>query len=313
MKTLRKAVQLYEEIGGDRSWEIQARCALGRAYLAQGRREEAIELLQETLTLMKPNPPTLFTPGHLLSAETLSTLEEACDDPQAFREFCRRFRREHPESFHPLFTKWHLETGEAFDFPQVLFQENFGGNFSSDWRWIDPFGDCSFDVRDGLEIRASNGRDLWYLNLSAPRILRLVCGDFIAQTVCLPISNGKPAIGGILLWKDEGNFLRLDTGTRGRYEISFSGCIGNEDIIIGRGRLPSERVSLRLERLGDHVRALCSPDGEEWFTVGDVDFQVEDPIEIGLHAIGAIDRTIYHGAYPKGTAIRFESFRLWGK
>jgi hypothetical protein len=28
-------------------------------------------------------------------------------------------------------------------------------------------------------------------------------------------------------------------------------------------------------------------------------------------AIGNIDRTIYRGAYPDGTAIRFESFMLW--
>jgi hypothetical protein len=30
-----------------------------------------------------------------------------------------------------------------------------------------------------------------------------------------------------------------------------------------------------------------------------------------VHAIGWIDRTIYHGAYPEGTVIRFESFDLW--
>jgi hypothetical protein len=30
-----------------------------------------------------------------------------------------------------------------------------------------------------------------------------------------------------------------------------------------------------------------------------------------LHAIGYIDRTIHPGAYPEGTAIRFESFRIW--
>jgi hypothetical protein len=33
---------------------------------------------------------------------------------------------------------------------------------------------------------------------------------------------------------------------------------------------------------------------------------------VGLHAIGMIDRTIYPGAYPEGTAIRFECFALWG-
>ena len=37
----------------------------------------------------------------------------------------------------------------------------------------------------------------------------------------------------------------------------------------------------------------------------------EDPLEVGLHATGAIDRTLYPGAYPEGTAIRLKSFELW--
>ncbi len=74
----------------------------------------------------------------------------------------------------------------------------------------------------------------------------------------------------------------------------------------------SEPVFLRLERHSNVVNALCSANGVEWFTVGGVAFPVEDPVEVGLHAIGVIDRAIYHGAYPEGTAIRFELFQLWG-
>jgi hypothetical protein len=74
---------------------------------------------------------------------------------------------------------------------------------------------------------------------------------------------------------------------------------------------PSERVFLRLERVREQVRGLCSADGEDWFSVGQIDFPTEGPLQVGLHAIGMIDRTIYHGAYPDGTAIRFESFTLW--
>src|SRR5205823_4503266 len=133
---------------------------------------------------------------------------------------------------------------------------------------------------DRLEIRAANGRDLWFVNASAPRLLLLVAGAFAAQTACSPVTAEKPAIGGILLWKDRSNFLRLDRGARGPYEISFSGCLENKDTVIGRGRLPSERAFLRLERLGPRVQALCSAEGQRWFTVGAVDFPVADPIEI---------------------------------
>lgn len=77
--------------------------------------------------------------------------------------------------------------------------------------------------------------------------------------------------------------------------------------------MPSERIFLRLERHDSRVNALCSADEVEWFTVGYVEFPVEKPVEIGLYAIGSIDRTIYNGAYPDRTAIRFESFQLWGR
>jgi regulation of enolase protein 1 (concanavalin A-like superfamily) len=181
---------------------------------------------------------------------------------------------------------------------------------NGEWTWHNPFGDCSFVAQNGLEIYATNARDIWRLNLSAPRFLRTVAGDFAMQTACVPVAENRPAMGGLLLWKDKANFLRLDRGTGGKYEIFFLGCLNNGDVIIGRGRLPSERVFLRLEKLGSRVNALCSADGEEWFTVGHAEFPVEDAMEVGVHAIGSINRMVYPGAHPDGTAIRFEEFQL---
>jgi hypothetical protein len=111
----------------------------------------------------------------------------------------------------------------------------------------------------------------------------------------------------LLLWKDQGNFLRLAWGMRGAAEISFEGCLNNRERVLGRGRLPGEHIHLRLERVNTSVSALCSADGLEWFTLGSVEFAVEDPVELGLHAIGYIDRMIYPSAYPEGSAIRFLS------
>jgi regulation of enolase protein 1 (concanavalin A-like superfamily) len=151
-------------------------------------------------------------------------------------------------------------------------------------------------------------------------VLRAACGDWTIQTACAPASGDEPAaetrptMGGLLLWKDKENYLCLVRGVTGKREILFSGCVGNQEVLIGRGRLSlqvSGRVFLRLERSGDRVNALCGADGEQWFTVGHVTFPVEGPVQVGVHAIGNIDRTIYHGAYPDGTAIRFESFQLW--
>ena len=66
-----------------------------------------------------------------------------------------------------------------------------------------------------------------------------------------------------------------------------------------------------MERIGNRISALCSLDEEEWFTAGHVTFPAEAPLEVGLCAIGLILRQIHPGAYPEGTAIRFESFQLW--
>jgi len=63
-----------------------------------------------------------------------------------------------------------------------------------------------------------------------------------------------------------------------------------------------------VRRQGNRVNA----DGEAWFTAGSVEFPVDDPVEVGLYAIGMIHRTIYHGAFPEGMAVRFEAFEVWG-
>ncbi|MFQ5795283.1 MAG: hypothetical protein ACE5JP_09570 [Candidatus Bipolaricaulia bacterium] len=302
--------QLCGELGslescGTRSVNERITLALGQVYLTNGKRQEAVKQFERVMTLAKPDDSVLV--------DALSRLEEAYDDPEAFRAFCHRFREEHPEIGDSPFVQWFLEMAETREFSETLFHDEFAESLSSSWVWQDPFDDCSFTVHSDLQLHAANGRELWHTNLSAPRILQPVSGDFSVQTICVPVSRGKPAIGGILLWKDKENFLRLDKGTRGTDEVSFMGCLGNEDVFIGRGHLACERAFLRLERLGGRVNALCSADGVNWYTAGSAGFLVENPVKVGVCAIGAIDRTIYHGAYPEGTAIRFESFQLRGR
>jgi regulation of enolase protein 1 (concanavalin A-like superfamily) len=197
-------------------------------------------------------------------------------------------------------------------FPRLVADDPLTALLSSDWVWHDPFGDCSSVARNGLEIRAANARDLRFPNLSAPRLLRPVSGEFAAQTVCTPVSEQLPTMGGLLLWKDQENYLRLERGTGERNEISFRGRLLGRELVIGRGRLVADRLFLRLERRSEQINALCSRDGREWFTVGQVAFSLDDAVAVGLHAIGAIDRLVYPSAHPEGTAIRFERFSVWG-
>jgi regulation of enolase protein 1 (concanavalin A-like superfamily) len=168
-------------------------------------------------------------------------------------------------------------------------------------------------VHDGLEMRAANERDMWVANWSAPRMLRHVRGDWTAQTACGPPMDERPAIGGLLLWIDGHHHLALVRGAFGVCEVTLMGCVGDSDVIFRQGWLhgASERVHLRLARTGDQVNAYCSADGVKWYAAGRSAFPAQGPVEVGLVAIGAIERLIYPGAYPEGTAIRFESFQLW--
>jgi regulation of enolase protein 1 (concanavalin A-like superfamily) len=289
----------------DSNYSLDQECklALGRAYLARGLRGEAAGCFQDTL---QPAPSSNLSLVH-----SLSGLEEALDDPEAFRAFCQRFREERPEADAGPLTQWFLEPTAPLALPHQQVRDEFGASLSSEWAWHDPLGDCSFTEGHGVEIHAANGRDLWHINWSAPRLLRPASGELAIQTVCSRATEEKPAVGGLLLWKDRQHYLHFTWGQKGARQLAFGGCIGDDDRMIGRGRLQAERVFLRLERHGDSVHALCSADGESWFTVGQTRFPVGDTIEVGLHAIGMIERTIYPGAYPDGTAIRFERFELW--
>ncbi len=65
----------------------------------------------------------------------------------------------------------------------------------------------------------------------------------------------------------------------------------------GRGRLPDGRaeervgepVTLRLEIEGNHVEALCSVDGGQWYTVGRAKFTMDKRVQVGIHAVGDVE------------------------
>jgi tetratricopeptide (TPR) repeat protein len=306
----------------------------GKMFLAQGNRQEARRHFQEA--------GALFAPGKLQQAPAdlayvLSALEEASTEPAEFRAFCRRMQQETKdgepgEPASPTLVQWFLEPNNVHTVDQPpLHRDAFADPLSTGWVWRDPFGDCSFKVGDGLQIHAANGRHLGRFNLSAPRMVRPAHGKWVVQTICGPVpgpvhAEQKPDIGGLLIWVDEQNYLCLVKGAHGKREIGFWGCLEGRDVVIGRGRMvpggpaggQSDRAldhgmsaHLRLERVQERVRALCSIDGVHWFTVGSLGFPIADPVQLGVVAIGSIDRTVYCGAHPDGTAIRFESFDLW--
>jgi hypothetical protein len=124
------------------------------------------------------------------------------------------------------------------------------------------------------------------------------------------------------LWRDENNWLRLTVNECGPGDVLFLRCLDNAPTYIGRGTFgsygesmdaPPGRVHLRMELAGDSVQALCSADGETWYTLGEADFPLGDSeVQAGLHAMSVVYPGTAYIPSPDGTAIRFESFTTWG-
>ncbi len=312
---LREALHAMEQGGQN---PAEAVVFLGFTALAGGDKEEAVYRLSSALDLLDDpdHLPQRWHKWYLMInsyfANALYGLECALDDAKAFRCFCQDFRTRHPVTEQSAFQYWYLEPAETGKLPAVKVSvDPLEGPLSGEWAWIDPHGGCDCKMDHGLTIGSPVARDLLFPLINAPRMMRPVDGDLAAQVTCEPACADRPGIGGILLWQDKANYLRLNMGVRAQDETSLEGCIENKDVVIGRGRLVADPVTLRIERSGNTVRALCSADGQEWFSVGQVDFPTTGHLQIGLIAIGFPDRTIYHAPYPDGTAIRFTDFRLW--
>lgn len=278
------------------------RTLLGRLHLAQGRRAEAQAQFQFVLETDIPDARRM---PWMISA--LAGLEATYADPAAFQAYCREIESRRPELGQLGLRQWWLEPATPDTGLQTAALENLEAEIEQGrWKWVNPYGDCAYTLADGLVIHAANCRDLWANNLSAPRLVRPVEGDFAVQATCCRVMPDRPAIGGLLLWQDKANYLRLTWGQHGPDQVAFAGALDNRNLIIGRGSLPNAgRVMLRLERRGNQAHALCSADGQQWYSVGQTAFPAHGPLAVGLHALGQIDRMMWPGAYLEGTAIRF--------
>jgi tetratricopeptide (TPR) repeat protein len=302
IELIETALELARRTGFNYARGFQ-RTLLGCMYLAQGRRAEAQPQFEIVVDMETPDAW-----GRLWIIRALTGLEATYADSATFRAYCRDIQRTRPQLDQLGLRQWRLDPAAPDTDLQTDALENLEAEIEQGrWKWLDLYGDCTFALADGLTIHAPNCRDLWANNLSAPRLVRPATGDFAVQVTCRAAMPDRPAIGGLLLWQDKANYLRLTWGQHGPDQVTFAGALDNRNLVIGRGCLPNAgRVMLRLERRRDQVRALCSADGRQWHSVGQTAFPADGPLGVGLHAIGQIDRMMWPGAYPEGTAIRFD-------
>lgn len=166
-------------------------------------------------------------------------------------------------------------------------------DFSSDtlqpfWKFINPENTASYNltIHSGyLRLTAANQSTLTLTpNQNAPRIIQSVTDDFIAATyVTGNFSTNNHA--GLLLWKDSGNFIRLEKwGTT--QVLMYTVTDGQPNY--QTATLPaSNNLFLKLEKVGDTLTGYYSSDDVTWKNFESFTLTVSDPVDIGLLAINS--------------------------
>ena len=307
-----EALHIGTTIGRDDSWiESNAYLVLMEAYLAKGELDKALFYIKESVNF------SIDLSSSGIVNEYLVFVEDICQrtgNHAEFASFCQEIIEKHAEELKEMtLDQWYLEPKElSGQFTQIAFLDDFDGTIlCPEWQWIDPKGNCHCEFKvTWLRIQADSECNLWVPNnLDAPRLLRWISGDFAIETQ-IAIDEDIPAVGGLLVWKDIDNFIRFEKGMRGRNNIELSGNVNDTGNFFGRGMLVSDTIYMRIERIGDTLSAYCSKDGENWLTCGQVEFPVDDPIQIGVHAIGNIGAQ-KGNMLDMSTATRFDYFKIY--
>jgi len=171
---------------------------------------------------------------------------------------------------------------------------------------IDPDGDCKFSVEGEKLTIAIPGTDhalsVERGQMNAPRVLRDVEGDFVAQVkVSGPfptqaqgvVPTRRPFHGaGLLLWQDPENFIRLERAelvVPGRnmsyasFELRRGGRFERQG---NAAELPvtGEELFLRLERRNGLVFGSVSSDGDHWTALRPMAVDLPRALRVGIVA-----------------------------
>jgi regulation of enolase protein 1 (concanavalin A-like superfamily) len=121
-------------------------------------------------------------------------------------------------------------------------------------------------------------------NYDAPRILQPVTGNFEATTCVSGGFTQSGFRGGLLIWKDTNNYMRLEKW--GTNQVLMYGVLDGV-VSYQQGTLSSNYnpLYLKLEKSGTTLTGSWSSDGIAWNTVKSYTFNAADPVEVGLFVI----------------------------
>jgi len=151
-----------------------------------------------------------------------------------------------------------------------VVSDEFNGTMNARWQWINPSGNATHEVvsQGRLHIAAPTNNDLYPAsNYNAPRLLQPISGNFTVETSIEFNPNFFYQGAGILIWQDEGNFLRFERAYATNQGLSFmkveKGTLS--DISPLTYHLTAiTRIELRIQRDGNYLTTFWRIPGQEW-------------------------------------------------
>jgi len=206
----------------------------------------------------------------------------------------------------------------------LSFIDNFdSATLKSEWNIIDPYGGSIFSLTSmpgylTISTTYPPNKDLWQgVNFYSPRVMQAIYGNFTIETKLWAVLNESVQSGGVLVWKNEANFLRLERAQRYDYqEILFVGTIN------GVWSVSSPEVSnpgailhvpninptyLRLVRTGSIYSGYYSSDSLNWHFIANITMDTDYSLSVGLYNVIRGDPPIYSAT---SFTANFDYFRI---
>ncbi len=171
------------------------------------------------------------------------------------------------------------------------FSDNFQGSLHAGWSWVDPARHGTYSVGGAgiLTITTSGNSDLNAAsNDFAPRILQPIQKKFALETLVELPTNPSPGFlaAGILLWQDDGNFLRLERSTTTfDFEQEVNGVFSHDDPqSLAAATISAPQAGLQLKRSGDSFTASWRLPGQAWQFINTTNVHFQH-IQVGLFLV----------------------------
>jgi regulation of enolase protein 1 (concanavalin A-like superfamily) len=194
------------------------------------------------------------------------------------------------------------ESGEGFpsfpadasNKPQIV--RSFSGS-------LDPDGDCKIAAQPVVTITVPGANhDLVlkppYVKQNAPRVLDDVKGDFRLVVKVAKFTTPKADTSasqqlsyvgaGILVWKDDRNYVRLERAAEGNAAAHYAfleGFLDGNEVCSEQRELDDKDTFLRTTREGNNFTFETSADGREWTKLKTLELKLPEQVKAGVAAI----------------------------